>query len=219
MSDVQKSKIRLPKATLTVLIFLLPVFVISLYQHFEQQANIERAALLDEFNNAETQEEKAATVEKILAYSEQLQQSNPDDIDGWLMLTNSYLALERYPDALNAVENLYRLKQDDPSVMLRYADILSRINNGYFKGKPNELINKAMQIDPENQNGLWLSGLAAIQRGELKLAIDTWERLTTQLDHGSESEQKIQHYITLARNQLIDLDEPSDYQNTNNPLF
>jgi cytochrome c-type biogenesis protein CcmH len=198
------SKLKKPKITLVILLMLLPVFGISLYQHLEKQALIEQASLLEKFSNAETVEEKSAAIEKMLSHTEQQQANNPDNADGWLMLTNSYETLERYPDALRAVENLYRLKGDEPSVMLRYADILSMVNNGAFKGKPTELINAALKLDPTNSSGLWLAGLAAIQRGELNNAIESWEQLLTQFDQGSKSQEQIQHYIDLARKQIVE---------------
>ena len=207
LENTPKPKSKVPRVTITILLFLLPVFVISIYQHFEKQAQIEQSALLDEFNNANTEEEKSAAVEKMLVRMEQRLESTPDDADGWLMLANSYTSLERYPQALIAVENLYRLKSDDASVMLRYADILSMVNNGKFEGKPTDLINEAIKLEPTNNSGLWLAGLAAIQRGEIQTAIDYWESLVIQFEEDSESRQQIQHYINLAREQLVETDD------------
>ncbi len=185
----------------------MPVFAISFYQYLEKEAHLERTALIEAFNSAKTEEEKSIVTEEMLAHSERLQESNPDDADGWLMLTNSYVAIERYPDALRAVENLYRLKSDEPSVIVRYADILSMINNGRFKGKPTELIDEALRLDPKNKNGLWLAGLAAIQRADIKKALQHWQQLHDQFNDGSESQLKIKHYIELARQQLIEPDK------------
>lgn len=210
LDNTPKTKSKVPRVTIIILLFLLPVFAISLYQHFEKQAQIEQSALLDEFNNAQTEEEKAVAIEKMLARMEQRLESTPDDADGWLMLANSYTSLERYPQALIAVENLYRLKGDDASVMLRYADILSMVNNGKFEGKPTDLINAAIKLEPTNNSGLWLAGLAAIQRGEIQTAIDYWETLVILFEEDSESRQQIQHYINLAHEQLVETDSPNN---------
>ena len=194
-----ETKLKSPTITAILLLILLPVFVIGIYNHLGRPELIMQASLLSEFNKAQSNEEKLASVGKMLSQLEQRLINEPDDIDGWLMLTNSYTTLERYPDALRAIDNLYRLKGDDPTVLLRYADILSMVNGGTFTGKPTELINNALQLDPENANGLWLAGLAANERGEINNAIDYWQRLVPKLEEGSEPQQQIKHYIQLAR--------------------
>jgi cytochrome c-type biogenesis protein CcmH len=205
--NTSPTKSKIPKVTAVILMMLLPLFAVELYQSLGRPELIEQKELLEEFHNAQTEEEKATAIEKMLVRMEQRLESTPDDADGWLMLANSYTSLERYPQALIAVENLYRLKSDDASVMLRYADILSMVNNGKFEGKPTDLINEAIKLEPTNNSGLWLAGLAAIQRGEIQTAIDYWESLVIQFEEDSESRQQIQHYINLAREQLVETDD------------
>ncbi len=196
--------------TACIVILLLPVFTISLYQHLGNPRLIQQAALLDALNTDATDATQSAAIEKMLAMLEEHLIYNADDVDGWLMLTNAYISLERYLEALGAIKNLYRLKSNDPTVMLRYADILSVVNNGVLQGKPTELIDKAMQIDPENSTGLWLAGLAAIQRGEINNAIRYWENLLARFAGGMESKKQIQDYIKLARDQSINADRTND---------
>lgn len=216
IDNAMQNNYRTPRVTLTICLVLLPVFAVSLYQELGNPQSIEQTALLEEFGDAKTPEEKTEAIEKMLSVMEERLMDNPDDFDGWLMLTNSYTALERHSDALRAVENLYRLKGDDPSVMLRYADILSMANNGIFKGKPADLIEKAMELDPDNTHGLWLSGLAAIQLGELETAISTWGHLLTLLEEDAESRKQIEHYIKLAKAQLVDGNTPDTQESISN---
>jgi cytochrome c-type biogenesis protein CcmH len=185
--------------TAVILLFLIPVFAVSLYHQLGQPKLIQQASLLSEFNNAENPEDKLASIEKMLRQLEQRLIVEPDDVDGWLMLTNSYSALERYPEALRAVDNLYRLRSEDPTVLLRYAEILSRTNGDTFIGRPTELINQALQMAPDNGNGLWLAGLAASERGEKELAINYWQRLVPLLEEGSKAQQQIKKYILIAQ--------------------
>jgi len=205
--------------TAILLLILIPVFVIGIYNHFGQPELIEKAALLSEFHNAKSKEEKLTSVEKMLSQLEQRLINEPDDVDGWLMLANSYTALERYPEALKAIDNLQRLRGDDPTVMLRYADVLSMINGGSFVGRPTEFINEALKIDPENPNGLWLAGLAANERGDIDVAVNYWQRLLPKLEEGSEVQQQIKQYIEMADQQPgISQEEDStktDIQNHN----
>ncbi len=197
-----KEKSKALKIKLVILLLLLPVFAIGLYQYLTKPELIEQISLLEELNSAESEEEKSATVEKMLLHIEQRLINEPDDIDGWLMLTNSYTALERYPEALRAINNLYRLRSEDPTVLIRYAEILSKTNGGVLLGNPTKFINQALQIDPENANGLWLAGLAANERGDINNAIQFWQRLLPKLEEGSKPQLKIKQYIQLANQHL-----------------
>jgi cytochrome c-type biogenesis protein CcmH len=204
------SRSKLPKVTITILLLLLPVLGIGLYQYLSKPEFVEQVSLLEELNSAKSDDEKSAAVEKMLSHLEQRLINNPDDAENWLMLTNSYTTLERYDDALRAVEQLYRLEGKKPSLMFRYADIMSMANNGLFKGKPTELIEEALQLDPTNNNGLWLAGLAAIQRGDINKALTHWEKLHGQFDDDPESQTKIKHYIDLARKQIVETNTEPD---------
>jgi cytochrome c-type biogenesis protein CcmH len=190
------------KITAILLLILIPVFVISLYDHLGKPELIIQTDLLSEFNNAQNTEQKLASIEKMLNQLEQRLINEPDDVDGWMMLTNSYATLERYPEALRAVNNLYRLKNNDPTVLIRYADILSMTNGGIYTGRPTELINEALRLDPENKNGLWLAGLAANERGDIENSIIYWQRLVSKLEQGSNQRQQIEKYIQLAKQHI-----------------
>jgi len=202
-----KEKSKAQKTTVIILLLLLPIFAIGLYQYITKPEFIEQVSLLEELNSAKTDEEKSATVEKMLVHLEQKLLNNPDDAESWLILTNSYTTLERYDDALRAIENLYRIKGKDPSIMFRYADIMSLVNNGRFKGEPTELIDEALRLDPTNNNGLWLAGLAAIQHGDIKKALKYWQQLHGQFEDDPESQLKLKHYIDLAREQIVETDK------------
>jgi len=190
------------RITAVLLLILIPVFVISLYDRLGKPELITQTALLSEFNNAQNTEQKLASVEKMLSQLEQRLINEPDDIDGWLMLTNSYSTLERYPEALRAVNNLYRLKSNDPTVLIRYADILSMTNGGIYAGRPTELINEALRLEPENRSGLWRAGLAANERGDIENSIIYWQRLVPKLEQGSDQQQQIEKYIQLAKQHI-----------------
>jgi cytochrome c-type biogenesis protein CcmH len=202
--------------TAGLLLLLIPLFSIGLYNHLGQPQLINQSSLLSEFNNANSSEEKLASVEKMLTQLEQRLINEPDDVDGWLMLTNSYSTLERYPEALRAVDNLYRLRNNDPTVLIRYADIMSLANGGIYAGKPTELINEALKLDPENANGLWLAGLAASERGDINDAVNYWKRLIPKLEEDSKPQQQIKEFIQLAINQ-VDGEQKDDGQLENSP--
>lgn len=187
------------------LVIFIPTFAIGLYQYLGQPEAIARIALISGFQQAETEAQKRAALEQMLDQIERRLLEQPgkraEQMEGWLMLANSYSALQRYPEAARAAGNLYRLRPDDPDILFRYADSLATANDGAFEGRPAELIQQGLAIDPDNPSGLWLAGLAANSGGDRRAAIHYWERLLPQLAPGSEPEQQLQQQLSLARGQ------------------
>ena len=109
---------------------------------------------------------KLAEINKMVTRLAEKMQSTPEDAQGWLMLGKSYRALEQYPKAVEALANAYRLLGENPEVMLLYADALANTNDKNLIGRPSELIAKALILEPDNMEALWLGGMAKAQSGE-----------------------------------------------------
>ena len=104
-------------------------------------------------------------------------QENPNDADGWRMLGRSYLNFERYKDAADAFGRASGLRPDDADLLADYAFSLGMANGQRLSGQPQELINKALKLDPENPKALELAGTAAYEAKNYTDAIGYWERL------------------------------------------
>jgi len=89
--------------------------------------------------------------------------TDPKNAEGWLMLGKSYKYLQQYTKAVDAYAQAYSLLGDKPDVMLQYADALSYANDEQVVGKAAELAFKALALEPNNPNALWLSGMAKAQ--------------------------------------------------------
>lgn len=118
-----------------------------------------------------------------------------------MMLVNSYMTLGRPGEALGAIERLYQITGDQPAVLVRYADVLATANGGRLSGKPAELIQKALSLDPDNGTGLWLAGMVANETGDYATAIQYWQRLLPQLENDQKSLQEVKQLISRAQNQ------------------
>jgi cytochrome c-type biogenesis protein CcmH len=198
-SKLYFSNLKSKKTISVILVLVIPVFVISVYSFIGDPNSIEKLVLVSDLKNSKNNSEKLVSVEQMLNRVERRLLDEPNNSDDWLMLANSYVVLKRYPEAIRAFENLYRLKGDDPSLLFRYADVLAMANSGIFAGKPSELIKKALRLDPQNTMGLWLAGLVAYEEGEINEAINYWQNVLPKLEIGSEEEKNIRKYIQFAK--------------------
>lgn len=126
-------------------------------------------------------------------------EKDPTNLQGWVMLARSYRILGRNEEAAKAYERAGNFIDSDPQLLADYADVLASNANGSFAGKPLQLINQALKLDPNNLMALWLSGTASYAAGNYRAAVQSWEKLTQQLPPGTEDARSIEASIADAR--------------------
>jgi cytochrome c-type biogenesis protein CcmH len=139
---------------------------------------------------------KFLEINKMVLRLAEKMKAKPNDAQGWLILGRSYKALEQYPQAADAFANAYRLLGDQAEVMLLYADALAYVNNRNLAGRPSELVYKALALEPDNLNALWLGGMAKAQEGDAPAALKLWKKLEATLPPGSDSQQEIKNLLS-----------------------
>jgi len=151
---------------------------------------------------AEKSAEKPMTqesVEKMVSEFAAKMEKEPDNLKGWAMLARSYRILGRNAEAANAYARAGSFVDTDPQLLADYADVLAANANGNFAGKPQQLINKALTLDPNNLLALWLSGTAAFNAQNYKVAVQSWEKLAKQLPPETDEARAIAGSIAEAR--------------------
>ena len=138
-------------------------------------------------------------VEKMVAEFAAKMEKDPDNLKGWAMLGRSYRILGRNEDAAKAYQRAGDFIDSDPELLADYADTLAANANGSFSGKPLQLINKALKLDPNNLLALWLSGTASYNSGNYKAAVQSWEKLLQKLPPDTDEARTIKGSIAEAR--------------------
>ncbi|PZR20343.1 MAG: c-type cytochrome biogenesis protein CcmI [Azospira oryzae] len=124
---------------------------------------------------------------------------NPDDEKGWIMLARSYKTLGRLQEAADAYAKGGKLLQENAALLTDYAETLASLSEGRFAGKPTQLINQALKLNPEEPQALILAGVAAGEREDYKAAIGYWERLLPMVEPGSEEETSLKEALARLR--------------------
>ncbi len=104
-------------------------------------------------------------------------EKNPENADGWALLAHSYVELKQHKDAVGAFEKAVNLIPNDPQLFADYADALAVTTGGQFDEKANELVEKALKLDPSHPKALLLAGTIAFKNADYKKAIGIWEHL------------------------------------------
>ena len=123
-------------------------------------------------------------------------EQNPNDATGWAMLGRSYMAMERYADAVPAFEKAFKLNPNDADMLADYADALGIHQGRKLEGKPETMIEKALKVDPNHVKALMLAGTMAYNRKDFALAVKDWERARTNL--APDSDPEFSEQITAA---------------------
>lgn len=134
---------------------------------------------------------------------------NPEDADGWKLLGRSYSVLGRFDEAVDAYAKAAVRTPDDAELLVDFADVLAMARGRKLEGEPAKLIERALQIEPNNLKGLALAGTAAFDRGEFALAAGYWERMLPHVPAGSEEANLIRENVAAARERAGGAPAPS----------
>ncbi len=171
-----------------LLLLLVPAVSVPLYLNLGDSLALEKAQL---------QQNATEIHDKIPGLIAHLQQ-NPSDLQGWLMLGKSYVFLQDYPKAAQVFAKLYQLQPDNLEVILNYADNLAMSRDGQLAGEPAALIEKALTLEPNNNEALWLAGMAKMEVGDYQQALNYWQKLANQLPADAEGLGQVQAMIAEA---------------------
>ena len=127
----------------------------------------------------------------------------PADLDGWVLLARTLKTMQRFPQAVEALEIAQRIAPDNPYVMVELAEArIFTSADGRIDADSVAMLERAVEAEPTQQKGLWLLGVAAAQSGDDAFAISYWESLLAQLEPGSPVAQSVQAQINEARTRL-----------------
>ena len=142
---------------------------------------------------------QAASVDQMIGTLETRVHSNPDDAEAWEMLGRSYGMRERFAEAAQAFGRASAIKgEQDPDLLAEQGEALAFAQNRSLAGAPAAKFQQALALAPNHPKALWYAGIAALQAGDDRTAIEEWEKLS-QLDISDDMRQVLQHSIAQLR--------------------
>ncbi len=129
-------------------------------------------------------------------------EQEPNNPQGWVMLGRSYMAMNQPAKAIEAYERAIKLDSENTGLLLAYAEAIASQSGNDFSGRAAPLIEKAFQLEPENPNALWMSGIVAYQQNNFETALQRWEKLAGMLSPQSNELESVNNAIDDVRKQL-----------------
>ncbi len=123
----------------------------------------------------------------------------PENPMGWATLARTYYSQRDFDKAARAYGKLADLVPQDAAVLADYADALAMTQGRKIEGRPLELVNKALAIEPTQWKALAMAGTAAFGRKDYKGAVTYWETLARTLPADSPMVAQIGNSIAEAR--------------------
>ena len=143
-----------------------------------------------------------ADIERMVSALADKVAQDPANLEGLAMLVRSYKALGRMQVAERAYDRSALHLQNNAAMLSDYADVAAANAQGVFTGKPQQLIDQALRLDPNDLMGLWLAGTAAFDAKQYRKALAHWERLFKLLPPQSEDAKVIGQAIDRVKLQM-----------------
>lgn len=126
----------------------------------------------------------------------------PRDGRGWVLLARARLAADQFAAAAQAYERALEVSRKvalDPQVWCELADALGMAQGGSLKGRPQELIDKALGLKGTHPRALEMAGSAAFENRDYERALRYWETLLQQLEPQTPEHRELQAAVERLR--------------------
>jgi cytochrome c-type biogenesis protein CcmH len=112
-------------------------------------------------------------------------EENPENVDDWVLLGRTRLAMQRYGAAVEAFEQAVQRAPNRPQVNAFYGEALVMANQGTVVPKAQEAFEKVRQQVPDDPRSRFYLGLAEKQAGNPQAALDIWKQLVADANPGA----------------------------------
>jgi cytochrome c-type biogenesis protein CcmH len=140
------------------------------------------------------------SIEAAITGLESRLQDDPQDLDGWKMLGQTYSTIENFQLARDTYLKALQYFGGDPDLLVLAAEASAFSNDELFTEYEISLLKRALAVDPRHERGLWYSGYSAFLNQNYQESVQYWTLLLDQVpDSRPEVKQSLGQFLTDAR--------------------
>ncbi len=162
-----------------VALVLLPVGTYLGYQQWGSMDQVEQFITMQKMEASGG--DQAARMAELAEQLRERLQENPDNADGWAMLGQTYMRLERFEDAASAYQQLARVTEEAPNASAAALGLEAQArffaSGGQMTPQVQSVVAAARALNPDEVNSLGLLGIASFGQENYREAIEHWERI------------------------------------------
>jgi cytochrome c-type biogenesis protein CcmH len=181
------------------LAFVVPLSVAALYSAIGTPDGLSVPVAAATSPHSGTEAGNTAMADATRGLAERLAKQ-PDDRDGWLLLARAYKVMEKYDDALAALDTAAQRWPDDTDILGERAGLLVlRDPQQRVTPEAEKLVNQVLAKAPADPQANWLKGMAAYQSGVFADAVARWQPLLDTMSPDTEGRDMLVAQINDAR--------------------
>jgi cytochrome c-type biogenesis protein CcmH len=119
----------------------------------------------------------ALDLDKTVAALQERLKTEPGSAEGWLLLARAQAARGHWQESADAYREAMTLTKERPDVAAAYAEMLVMAAGGIVNPAARDALTVALARDPSNASARYYLALAEAQAGNVRGAIDAWQRL------------------------------------------
>ena len=179
------------KLAITVIVAL-PLLTFALYRSVGSPQAMDSAFIKENRNLA------VPDINTAIGNLQQELKSNPNNIEGWVLLARTYNAMGNSEEANSAFKKAISLEPKNPDLKAELAEVMLRSSKERtFPAEAVELLKQALAENPDHERALFFMGMNFLQRGDLEQAETYLNKLLPKLD--PEAANALREQINIAR--------------------
>ncbi|HEY0684794.1 MAG TPA: tetratricopeptide repeat protein [Steroidobacter sp.] len=134
-----------------------------------------------DWKGAQIAASQAMDMEQAIDSLEAKLKEDPKNLEGWLLLGNTYTRTGRYPRAADAFQQAYDLTQgQNVDALIGLGEALALTDEASLAGRAGKLFDTALTMAPNHPKALWYGSIAALRAGDLRRGRDRLQLLMAQ---------------------------------------
>ena len=123
-------------------------------------------------------------------------EQNPNNMEDWVLLGRSLIAIERYSDAVQALRAAAKLSRDNADILSSMAEAMVFAAEGIVTPEAESAFESVLQLRGDDAAAQYYLGMALAQKGRPGEALDMWRKLAAQTPPNAPWRQDL---VTLMR--------------------